>query len=194
MRRSTLILLSIIFNTTFSLSQDIITTKAGEDILAKISEVGHTEIKYKKFDNQDGPAFTLLRSDVLMIRYENGTKDIFNEEPKSVAVSPAANANLYLQGKMDADTYYEGYKGAGTGTLLVSLISPLIGLIPAIVCSSTRPRDQKLMYPDADLMKNVNYHNGYTQRAKKVKSKKVWKNWLIAFGVNVVLAIALQSH
>jgi hypothetical protein len=194
MRRFTLILLSIIFNTTFSFSQDIITTKAGEDILAKISEVGHTEIKYKKFDNQDGPAFTLLRSDVLMIRYENGTKDIFNEEPKSVAVSPAANANLYLQGKMDADTFYEGYKGAGTGTLMVSLISPLIGLIPAIVCSSTRPRDQKLMYPDADLMKNVNYHNGYTQRAKKVKSKKVWKNWLIAFGVNVVLAIALQSH
>jgi hypothetical protein len=187
------LLLAIVFNSTLSFSQDIITTKAGEDILAKISEVGHTEIKYRKFDNPDGPMFTLLRSDVLMIRYENGTKDVFNDEPKAVTASPAPNANLYLQGQMDASTYYEGYKGAGTGTLLVSLLSPLAGLIPAIACSSTRPRDQKLMYPDADLMKNTNYHNGYTQRAKKIKSKKVWKNWLIAFGVNIVLSIALQS-
>jgi hypothetical protein len=187
------LLLAIVFNSTLSFSQDIITTKAGEDILAKISEVGHTEIKYRKFDNPDGPMFTLLRSDVLMIRYENGTKDVFNDEPKPATVSPAPNANLYLQGQMDASTYYEGYKGAGTGTLLVSLLSPLAGLIPAIACSSTRPRDQKLMYPDADLMKNTNYHNGYTQRAKKIKSKKVWKNWLIAFGVNIVLSIALQA-
>ncbi len=187
------LLLAIVFNSTLSFSQDIITTKAGEDILAKISEVGHTEIKYRKFDNPDGPMFTLLRSDVLMIRYENGTKDVFNDEPKPVTVSPAPNANLYLQGQMDASTYYEGYKGAGTGTLIVSLLSPLAGLIPAIACSSTRPRDQKLMYPDADLMKNTNYHNGYTQRAKKIKSKKVWKNWLIAFGINIVLSIALQS-
>ncbi len=192
MRKSTLILV-IVFNSILSFSQDIITTKAGEDILAKISEVGHTEIKYRKFDNPDGPMFTLLRSDVLMIRYENGTKDVFNDEPKPVAASPAPNANLYLQGQMDASTYYEGYKGAGTGTLIVSLLSPLAGLIPAIACSSTRPRDQKLMYPDADLMKNTNYHNGYTQRAKKIKSKKVWKNWLVAFGINIVLSIALQS-
>jgi len=73
------LLLAIVFNSTLSFSQDIITTKAGEDILAKISEVGHTEIKYRKFDNPDGPMFTLLRSDVLMTRYENGTKDVFNE-------------------------------------------------------------------------------------------------------------------
>src|SRR5882762_1134607 len=124
MNRSTLILFALIFNLTAAFSQDIITTKSGEDILAKISEVGHTEIKYKKFDNQDGPMFTLLKSDVLMIRYENGTKDVFNDEPKPVTVSPAPNANLYLQGKMDASTYYEGYKGAGTGTLIVSLLSP----------------------------------------------------------------------
>ena len=192
--RKPALLLAIVFISTLSFSQDIITTKAGEDILAKISEVGHTEIKYRKFDNLDGPMFTLLRSDVLMIRYENGTKDIFNEEPKPVAVAPPSDANLYLRGQTDANTYYDGYKSAGTGTLLASLLSPLVGLIPAIACSSTRPRDHKLMYPDAELMKNVNYYNGYTHRAKKVKSKKVWKNWLIAFGVNLVLSIALQSQ
>ncbi len=60
-------------------SQDIITKKSGEDISAKITEVTQTEIKYKKFDNIEGPIFSVLKSEVIMIRYENGTKDIFND-------------------------------------------------------------------------------------------------------------------
>lgn len=66
-----------IFTITIAFSQDIITKKSGEDIQAKVLEVTTTEIKYKKFDNQNGPTFIILKSDVLMIRYENGTKDIF---------------------------------------------------------------------------------------------------------------------
>ncbi|ATA72135.1 hypothetical protein CGC49_01710 [Capnocytophaga sp. H4358] len=63
-----------------SYAQDIITTKKGEDIQAKVLEITLKEIKYKKFDNPNSPVYTLLKSDVLLIRYENGSKDIFNEE------------------------------------------------------------------------------------------------------------------
>ena len=79
--------LTTIFSLTLCFSQDVITKKSGEDIQSKILEVGQTEIKYKKFDNQNGPTFTILKSEVLMVRYENGTKDIFNEEKKSENVS-----------------------------------------------------------------------------------------------------------
>lgn len=75
--------LTIILTLNICLSQDLITKKSGEEIVAKILEVGQTEIKYKKFDFQDGPTFVILKSDVLMIRYENGTKDIFIETNKS---------------------------------------------------------------------------------------------------------------
>ena len=195
MKKPMLFSLAIILSITVCLSQDIITTKTGEDILAKISEIGPTEIKYKKYDNLDGPMYTMLKSEVLMIRYENGTNDVFKEEQASNAGRPlnSSNTNLYEQGQQDAETFYHGYKGAGTGTLMVSLLSPLVGLIPAIACANTRPKDQNLMYPDADLMKNTNYYNGYMQKSRKVKSKKVWKNWFIALGVNFVVAIALQS-
>lgn len=196
MKKLTLFSLAIILSMTVCLSQDIITTKTGEDILAKISEIGLTEIKYKKFDNLDGPMFTMLKSEILMIRYENGTNDVFKEEQKSNAGWPPkySNLDLYAQGQQDAETYYQGYKGAGTGTLLVSLLSPLVGLIPAIACANSKPKDRNLMYPDADLMKNANYHDGYMQKSRKVKSKKVWKNWFIALAVNFVVAIALQSQ
>lgn len=64
---------------SFSYSQDIITTKSGEDIKAKVLEVNTTEIKFKKTDNIDGPTFSVLKSEILLVRYSNGTKDVFYE-------------------------------------------------------------------------------------------------------------------
>lgn len=64
----------------FGYSQDIITTKKGEDIEAKVLEINTSEVKYKKANVKDSPTYTLLKSDILLIRYENGTKDIFSEE------------------------------------------------------------------------------------------------------------------
>ena len=65
---------------TNSYAQDIITKRDGTDIKAKILEIGASEISYKKFDNQSGPKYISLKSEILMIRYENGTKDIFDHK------------------------------------------------------------------------------------------------------------------
>jgi len=75
--------LTVIFALGICFSQDVITKKSGEDVQAKVLEVGLSEIKYKKFDNQNGPIFTMLKSEILMVRYENGTKNIFTESNKS---------------------------------------------------------------------------------------------------------------
>jgi len=195
MKKIIFTVLTSIFTFTLCFSQDIITKKTSEDIQAKVLEVSTTEIKYKKSDNPNGPIFTILKSEVLMVRYENGTKDIFNEEKKIEATSNLSQSNedLFTQGKLDASKYYKGYKGAGTGTLITSLLSPLVGLIPAIACSSTQPKEANLNYPNSDLIKKSNYYNGYTQRSKKIKQGKVWKNWGIAFGVNIVAVLLLSS-
>ncbi len=195
MKRIILSVTASIFAITFCFSQDIITKKNGDDIKAKVLEVTTTEVKYKKFDNLDGPSFTILKSDVLLIRYENGTKDVFNDDKKSenIPATSPATSDLYAQGKMDASKNYKGYKGAGTGTLITSLVSPIIGLVPAIACSSTEPKDENLDYPSSELMKKSDYYNGYTQKAKKIKQGKVWKNWLIGLGVNIIAVIILTS-
>ena len=79
-----LILLAFLLVAGYSaFAQDIITKKDGTDIKAKISEVGTTEVKYKIFSNLDGPVYTISKSDILMITYENGERDIFNTESKS---------------------------------------------------------------------------------------------------------------
>ena len=131
-----LLLLAIIFNATLSFSQDIITTKTGEDILAKILEISMTEIKYKKYDNQDGPLFTLLKSDVLMIRYENGSKDIFTDDTKTEAVTPPAKLSphpsvttgddkLFNAGKVEK---YRKLKNTGATLTVVGGVLFVVGV------------------------------------------------------------------
>jgi hypothetical protein len=80
------------------LSQDLIILKNGEEIKSKILEVSPTEIKYKKFDNLDGPTFSIFKSDVFMIKYQNGTKDVFtseksNSEKTNNQINESLNSN-----------------------------------------------------------------------------------------------------
>jgi hypothetical protein len=63
-----------------SYSQDIITKTDGTDISSKVLEVNTADIKYKRFDNLKGPIFTIQKSEVFSIKYENGSKDVFTKE------------------------------------------------------------------------------------------------------------------
>lgn len=74
----------MLFSITATFAQDIITLKNGDDIKGLVQEIGETDIKYKKYENPKGPNYTLKKSEILMIRYANGTKDIFKEEEKTV--------------------------------------------------------------------------------------------------------------
>ncbi|MDR0811661.1 MAG: hypothetical protein LBN23_05255 [Paludibacter sp.] len=61
-------------------SQDIITLKNGNEIQALVQEIGTEDVKYKKFDNPQGPNYTLKKSEIFIIRYANGDKDVFTEK------------------------------------------------------------------------------------------------------------------
>lgn len=54
----------------------------GSEVKGKVSEVNATEIKYKKCDMPDGPVYTVKKSEVFMIKYANGTREVFKEEAK----------------------------------------------------------------------------------------------------------------
>ena len=58
---------------SYAAAQDIITKRDGTDIKAKTIKVSPSEVEYKNWNNLDGPAFILPASDVLIIRFENGT-------------------------------------------------------------------------------------------------------------------------
>ncbi|MDR1679356.1 MAG: hypothetical protein LBR81_06205 [Prevotellaceae bacterium] len=61
-------------------AQDIITLKNGSEINAVVSEITADAVKYKKFENQQGPMYTVLKTEVFMVKYQNGDKDVFSDE------------------------------------------------------------------------------------------------------------------
>lgn len=89
-------------------AQDIITLKNGEEIKAKVTEIESIEIKYLKFDNQTGPVYAIDKANIIMIKYENGTKDVFDYKPVTTAVSPSQNESKTLQSGNEELTYFKG--------------------------------------------------------------------------------------
>ncbi len=80
------ILLFILFICSSNIikAQDTLSMRSGENILVKVIEVGTSEVKYKKIDNLNGPVFSILKSDLLVIKYENGTKEDFSKEERAL--------------------------------------------------------------------------------------------------------------
>ena len=190
MKKIILTTLTTIGTLTFSFSQDVITKKSGEDIQAKILEVAQNEIKYKKFDNQNGPSFSIAKSDILIVRYQNGTKDVFSDATKSTETTTVSSIDMRAKALQDAMTNYKGKKsGAGWTAATSIVLSPILGLIPAIACSSSEPNEDNLNYMDSELMKDNTYNQAYREQAHKTKKKKIWTNYGIGSGVWLLLII-----
>ncbi len=65
-------------------SQDIIYLNNGAKVKAVVKELNVTTVRYKNFDNQDGPMYVANKKDILFIEYQNGTIEIINKEPASI--------------------------------------------------------------------------------------------------------------
>lgn len=102
-----------------------------------------------------------------------------------------SDSNRYQQGVLDAQRLYpKKNTGAGGTFFTCFLLDPILGLIPAIICSSTPPKTNNLGVADADLLNDTEYMRGYTEEAHKMKKKKVWTGFGAGTGAYlVVLAI-----
>jgi len=83
-RRTFLFFAALCICVARTFAQDVITLKNGDDIQALVQEIGEVDIKYKKYDNPNGPNYTLKKSEIFMIRYVNGSKDVFKDNPPPV--------------------------------------------------------------------------------------------------------------
>ena len=67
----------------YTYAQDIIILQNGDEIKAKVTEILSGSVKYKKYSNQTGPTYSIDISEVFMIRYASGDKDVFGNNMKS---------------------------------------------------------------------------------------------------------------
>lgn len=186
-------------------AQDTITMLNGEQIRSRVVEISQTELKYKLFDKPESVIRSALKNSIFCVRYESGEKEYFNangttttapSQPITVniPVTETSTEDMFAKGQADALLNYSD-AGPATATLVTTLVfSGIIGLIPAIACSSTTPSPENLGYPKSDLMKNADYRMGYTSRAKRKKASNVWTHWGIGMGINAAIVIILTTY
>jgi hypothetical protein len=98
-------------------AQDLIILKDGNVIEAKVTEISPSEIRYKRIGHLDGPTIVVPASNVLSIRYENGTVDIINASPA------AGNAGSQTGGAVS---------NIGGQPVLQSALQTILNAFPAI--------------------------------------------------------------
>jgi len=116
----------VCFYSISGISQDLITKKDGTDIQAKVLEVNISEVKYKKFDNIEGTTFKILKSDIVLIRYQNGTKDIFtNQQPSTVSnqTNPVSSSPTYPNSTKSPSYIQESKEESSVFNLYYQLIA-----------------------------------------------------------------------
>lgn len=126
------LIVSVLCCVQLSNAQDVIVMKDNTTILSKVIKISPTEIEYKKWSNLDGPIYTINKSEVSSINYQNGEIDKFDKQTKDFDVKTRmkrVDRNLVLDHVVLTDEevrniygeeYYETYIGArqqmGAGT------------------------------------------------------------------------------
>ena len=70
-------------------AQDLLTKRNGDEVAVRVVEITPSEVKYRRTDNPDGPLISVWRSDVFMIRYANGTKEVMGVNTVPTRPAPA---------------------------------------------------------------------------------------------------------
>ncbi len=127
------ILLLILSVQHISFAQDIIYKTDGIEIKSKVIELEQSVIKYKNFDQQDGPIRNIPKSQVFMIKFQDGTIEKFttisNLQSKSIYDS-TAEKNPTIAKDIDFQTERaKSLKSIGTNLAAPGALGILVGTI-----------------------------------------------------------------
>lgn len=170
---------------SIGMAQDKIMKADGSLMEAKIERITRDSVFAMIPDSITGN-LVFAKSELSAIFFRDGVKIYFTESASDYLPADSAGYGAdYQRGIEDANRNYINYSTAGTITLLTSMVFPVVGLIPALSCSHTSPRPENLGIVPNPSVTGADYLAGYTRQAKRIKSKKVWKNYAIGAGIGV---------
>jgi len=138
-------ILAVLFLTlaVFANAQDIIVLVNGNMIDAKILEILPSEIRYRRFDNLNGPVYVINKNEVYSIRFENGTVEVISQAvvlgqqappPASAAFDPN---KLYFSLSFDPSGFLMGGPSVTADFAKGAGISSLHASFPTLALNST---------------------------------------------------------
>lgn len=188
---------------------DVILRADGEEVRGRVLAIGPAEVVYVPASAESAgagalrPAADTLRlpsSDVFLVRYANGTREVLARlaAPAAPPEGPAALAGLspplrQARGQRDATVHYtrrDAYWGAFGSTLY---LGPLLGVVPTAAIGNSPVKASNLGAPDPALLTDPDYLRGYREQANRAKSRRAWAGFGTATGLYVLLVGALLA-
>jgi hypothetical protein len=127
MKRLIMLLSALAFFAVSAAAQDFVTKRNGEDIAAIVDEIGPDYVRFRLWDEPDGVTYTMLKNEILMIRYATGRNEVF-DQMSSLAVAPMMKykemAKVYDY-RLYQKSLYDRYSPAGSG--VASFFIPGLG-------------------------------------------------------------------
>jgi hypothetical protein len=77
-------IVSLLFASS-AFSQDVLYTTGGNKIKAKVLEINDKDLKYKDYNNLEGPTYVITKMDVVLVQYSNGVSEVINDNPPTMA-------------------------------------------------------------------------------------------------------------
>ena len=172
-------------------ANDTLITKDGLFVLGKVIEIEPSSVIYFSYNGRVNPPILLMRSDLLLIKLHDGTKELGGQQ------SGMSDSDYQNLGASDAKKYYKVSPGLLVGEVFCGLTSffvlPIVTatilcyVVPPIqLNTSTNPND-------ALLTSNPTYKTGFLSEAKKKKRRAATTAYFSGLGTFVAGAFLLLT-
>lgn len=121
---------------------------------------------------------------------ENGTIKKTSETPFQ-RVYVDSSQYYAKKGETDAIQYYKGKNSGAIWSGCATALGFYAGFIVGGICSASPPNSLNLQMPNPYLSTNYFYNKTYTEKAHKIKKKKIWTGVGIGAGIFVIWAVPL---
>ena len=110
MKKYFLLGIVVLMNTLCIMAQDIIFRSSTDSIQAQVLTVGISEITYRKWNNLEGPIYSIFIDDIAAIRYANGTYDFFTTRSPQQTIVKNYNQKSSIMLTRSGNKYIYGNK------------------------------------------------------------------------------------
>ena len=93
MKKLFFIFFLFLFEAAIVSAQDTILFNNGDETLVKVTEVKDTEIKYQLWVNLNGPTYTKKVSDIFMIKYKGGYREVYNNRQQNTEATTISKSS-----------------------------------------------------------------------------------------------------
>ena len=173
------LLLILIALPMIGFGQDKIIFLNGNEIKAKVLEVGENKIKYKKISNLEGPNYSALKNEIQSIKYKNGEEDFFYQKQLNDIIS--SSSEFHYKGMLAADSLHYG------GLSFFAGLVPVVGLIRAYSVEESLPPIQEKKVNNLYLT-NEHFNAGYNKKAYRINIRNAWIATIISTTFLIILS------